>query len=155
MLITTSSALSLLCIIPPKGTSDKKQIGSVYWNAFCAMIGYFRWNVGYFIMNILVMKYWKWTSNIPDDERQRQHQAGNVGRGLAHSAAWGGALRLMICSLGILKCSKNIFHPQVFDIVGKLGEGSYGSVFKALHKESKQILAIKQVNFLLNDHANN
>ena len=62
----------------------------------------------------------------------------------------------MICSLGILKCSKNIFHPQVFDIVGKLGEGSYGSVFKALHKESKQILAIKQVNFLLpNDHANN
>ena len=119
------------------------------WNAFCAMIGYFRWNVGYFIMNILVMKYWKWTSNIPDDERQRQHQAGNVGRGLAHSAAWGGALRLMICSLGILKCSKNIFHPQVFDIVGKLGEGSYGSVFKALHKESKQILAIKQVNFFL------
>jgi len=34
---------------------------------------------------------------------------------------------------------------EVFDIVGKLGEGSYGSVFKALHKESKQILAIKQV----------
>ena len=34
---------------------------------------------------------------------------------------------------------------QVFDIVGKLGEGSYGSVFKALHKDSKQILAIKQV----------
>ena len=34
---------------------------------------------------------------------------------------------------------------QVFDIISKLGEGSYGSVFKALHKESKQVLAIKQV----------
>lgn len=34
----------------------------------------------------------------------------------------------------------------MFDIVGKLGEGSYGSVFKALHKDSKQILAIKQVS---------
>jgi len=34
---------------------------------------------------------------------------------------------------------------EVFDIVGKLGEGSYGSVFKALHKDSRQILAIKQV----------
>ena len=61
-------------------------------------------------------------------------------------------LRLMICSLCILNCSKSIFHFQVFDIVGKLGEGSYGSVFKALHKESKQILAIKQVNYLPNDH---
>ncbi|XP_064652912.1 serine/threonine-protein kinase 3-like isoform X2 [Lineus longissimus] len=34
---------------------------------------------------------------------------------------------------------------EVFDILGKLGEGSYGSVFKALHKESGQVLAIKQV----------
>ncbi|XP_023339413.1 serine/threonine-protein kinase 3 [Eurytemora carolleeae] len=34
---------------------------------------------------------------------------------------------------------------EVFDILSKLGEGSYGSVFKALHKDSKQILAIKQV----------
>jgi len=34
---------------------------------------------------------------------------------------------------------------EVFDIISKLGEGSYGSVFKALHKDSKQILAIKQV----------
>ncbi|KAH9388709.1 hypothetical protein TYRP_008053 [Tyrophagus putrescentiae] len=34
---------------------------------------------------------------------------------------------------------------EVFDILCKLGEGSYGSVFKALHKESGQILAIKQV----------
>jgi len=34
---------------------------------------------------------------------------------------------------------------EVFDIISKLGEGSYGSVFKALHKESKQVLAIKQV----------
>ena len=62
-------------------------------------------------------------------------------------------LCLIICSLGILNCSSSIFHFQVFDIVGKLGEGSYGSVSKALHKESKQILAIKQVNYLPNDHA--
>ncbi|XP_078334806.1 serine/threonine-protein kinase 3-like isoform X2 [Crassostrea virginica] len=34
---------------------------------------------------------------------------------------------------------------EVFDILGKLGEGSYGSVYKALHKESGQVLAIKQV----------
>lgn len=34
---------------------------------------------------------------------------------------------------------------EVFDILCKLGEGSYGSVYKALHKESGQILAIKQV----------
>ena len=37
---------------------------------------------------------------------------------------------------------------EVFDILCKLGEGSYGSVFKALHKESKQVLAIKQVSFV-------
>ena len=36
---------------------------------------------------------------------------------------------------------------EVFDILCKLGEGSYGSVFKALHKDSRQILAIKQVRF--------
>ena len=34
---------------------------------------------------------------------------------------------------------------EVFDILCKLGEGSYGSVFKAIHKDSQQILAIKQV----------
>ncbi|CAH0562647.1 unnamed protein product [Brassicogethes aeneus] len=34
---------------------------------------------------------------------------------------------------------------EVFDTICKLGEGSYGSVFKALHKESGQVLAIKQV----------
>ena len=34
---------------------------------------------------------------------------------------------------------------EVFDIQCKLGEGSYGSVFKAIHKESRQIVAIKQV----------
>ncbi|ELT95488.1 hypothetical protein CAPTEDRAFT_101248 [Capitella teleta] len=34
---------------------------------------------------------------------------------------------------------------EVFDILEKLGEGSYGSVYKALHKESGQVLAIKQV----------
>jgi serine/threonine kinase 3 len=34
---------------------------------------------------------------------------------------------------------------EVFDIICKLGEGSYGSVYKALHKKSGQVLAIKQV----------
>uniref|UniRef100_A0A4W3HS55 Serine/threonine-protein kinase cst-1 n=1 Tax=Callorhinchus milii TaxID=7868 RepID=A0A4W3HS55_CALMI len=33
----------------------------------------------------------------------------------------------------------------VFDVLEKLGEGSYGSVFKAIHKESGQVVAIKQV----------
>ena len=34
---------------------------------------------------------------------------------------------------------------EVFDILCEIGKGSYGSVFKAIHKESQQILAIKQV----------
>lgn len=34
---------------------------------------------------------------------------------------------------------------EVFDLLEKLGEGSYGSVYKALHKESSKIVAIKQV----------
>ena len=34
---------------------------------------------------------------------------------------------------------------EVFDVLNKVGEGSYGSVYKAIHKESRQVLAIKQV----------
>ncbi|CAD6191169.1 unnamed protein product [Caenorhabditis auriculariae] len=34
---------------------------------------------------------------------------------------------------------------EVFDIVGKLGEGSYGSVHKAIHRESGHTLAVKKV----------
>ena len=34
---------------------------------------------------------------------------------------------------------------EVFDVLNKLGKGSYGSVYKAIHKESGQVLAIKQV----------
>ncbi|XP_073678514.1 serine/threonine-protein kinase 3 [Garra rufa] len=34
---------------------------------------------------------------------------------------------------------------EVFDVLEKLGEGSYGNVFKAIHKESGQVVAIKQV----------
>lgn len=34
---------------------------------------------------------------------------------------------------------------EVFDLLAKLGEGAYGSVYKAIHKESGEVLAIKQV----------
>jgi serine/threonine kinase 3 len=34
---------------------------------------------------------------------------------------------------------------EVFDIICKLGEGSYGSVYKAIEKESGMVVAIKQV----------
>jgi len=34
---------------------------------------------------------------------------------------------------------------EVFDLLSKLGEGAYGSVYKAIHKESGEVLAIKQV----------
>ncbi|NP_989249.1 serine/threonine-protein kinase 4 [Xenopus tropicalis] len=34
---------------------------------------------------------------------------------------------------------------EVFDVLEKLGEGSYGSVYKASHKETSQIVAIKQI----------
>lgn len=34
---------------------------------------------------------------------------------------------------------------EVFDLEEKIGEGAYGAVFKAVHKESGQLLAIKQV----------
>lgn len=34
---------------------------------------------------------------------------------------------------------------EVFDIICKIGRGSYGSVFKSLHKETGKVLAIKQV----------
>ncbi|XP_070534549.1 serine/threonine-protein kinase 3-like [Ptychodera flava] len=34
---------------------------------------------------------------------------------------------------------------EVFDVLEKLGEGSYGSVYQAVHKETGQLLAIKQV----------
>lgn len=49
---------------------------------------------------------------------------------------------------GLTKLSEESLARQpeeVFDIICKLGEGSYGSVYKALHKESGQVLAIKQV----------
>ena len=34
---------------------------------------------------------------------------------------------------------------EVFDILEKIGEGAYGAVYKAMHKETGQLLAIKQV----------
>ena len=52
---------------------------------------------------------------------------------------------LLFCVYLLKKLTYLLFCFQVFDILSKLGEGSYGSVFKALHKDSKQILAIKQV----------
>ncbi|XP_075165560.1 serine/threonine-protein kinase hippo [Haematobia irritans] len=48
----------------------------------------------------------------------------------------------------LLKLSEeSLLQPpeKVFDIICKLGEGSYGSVYKALHKESTSIVAIKLV----------
>ncbi|CAK5090001.1 unnamed protein product [Meloidogyne enterolobii] len=39
----------------------------------------------------------------------------------------------------------NQFPDEIFDIVSKVGEGSYGSVHKALHKASGRSLAIKMV----------
>ena len=42
---------------------------------------------------------------------------------------------------------ENLTRPpeEVFDILSKLGQGSYGSVFKAKHKDNNNIFAIKQV----------
>lgn len=49
---------------------------------------------------------------------------------------------------------QQLFSIQIYSIYSKkqfrisktnVGEGSYGSVYKALHKESGQVLAIKQV----------
>ncbi|CAL1540174.1 unnamed protein product [Lymnaea stagnalis] len=51
-------------------------------------------------------------------------------------------------SNGITKLSEeSLTRPpeEVLEILEKLGEGSYGSVYKALHKETGQVLAIKQV----------
>ena len=58
---------------------------------------------------------------------------------------------LYVLFLSILILVKRMNTFQVFDIISKLGEGSYGSVFKALHKDSKQILAIKQESSRLNN----
>uniref|UniRef100_A0AAX7TB09 Serine/threonine-protein kinase 3 n=1 Tax=Astatotilapia calliptera TaxID=8154 RepID=A0AAX7TB09_ASTCA len=53
-----------------------------------------------------------------------------------------------ICLFKLKKLSEDSLTKQpeeVFDVLEKLGEGSYGSVFKAIHKESGQVVAIKQV----------
>ncbi|VDN58601.1 unnamed protein product [Dracunculus medinensis] len=34
---------------------------------------------------------------------------------------------------------------EIFDVIGKLGEGSYGSVHKAIHKQTGHVLAVKKV----------
>jgi len=53
------------------------------------------------------------------------------------------------CSFFKLKklSEESLLQPpeKVFDIMYKLGEGSYGSVYKAVHKESSSIVAIKLV----------
>ena len=36
---------------------------------------------------------------------------------------------------------------DVFDILYQIGKGSYGSVYKSIHKESRQVVAIKKVPF--------
>ena len=40
---------------------------------------------------------------------------------------------------------------DVFDILHQIGKGSYGSVYKSIHKESRQVVAIKKVPFDLQD----
>ncbi|KAL8181863.1 UNVERIFIED_CONTAM: Serine/threonine-protein kinase 3 [Gekko kuhli] len=59
--------------------------------------------------------------------------------------AW---LLVFLASSKLKKLSEDSLTKQpeeVFDVLEKLGEGSYGSVFKAIHKESGQVVAIKQV----------
>ncbi|KAM8811062.1 serine/threonine-protein kinase 3 [Eudromia elegans] len=52
----------------------------------------------------------------------------------------------LLCKLKKLSEDSLTKQPEeVFDVLEKLGEGSYGSVFKAIHKESGQVVAIKQV----------
>uniref|UniRef100_A0A4W6BT00 Protein kinase domain-containing protein n=1 Tax=Lates calcarifer TaxID=8187 RepID=A0A4W6BT00_LATCA len=49
---------------------------------------------------------------------------------------------------GLKKLSEDSLTKQpeeVFDVLEKLGEGSYGCVFKANYKETGEIVAIKQV----------
>ena len=41
--------------------------------------------------------------------------------------------------------NKDIEPEDVFDLKEKLGEGSYGSVYKAVHRVSKSFVAIKKV----------
>jgi len=41
---------------------------------------------------------------------------------------------------------------QVFDVLEKLGEGSYGAVLKARHKASGKIYAVKSVVFYFSFH---
>uniref|UniRef100_A0AAQ4R5X8 Protein kinase domain-containing protein n=1 Tax=Gasterosteus aculeatus aculeatus TaxID=481459 RepID=A0AAQ4R5X8_GASAC len=50
------------------------------------------------------------------------------------------------CSLKKLSEDSLTKQPEeVFDVLEKLGEGSYGCVFKAHYKETGEIVAIKQV----------
>lgn len=62
------------------------------------------------------------------------------------SGCW--AASCLDCLSKLKKLSEDSLTKQpeeVFDVLEKLGEGSYGSVFKAIHKESGQVVAIKQV----------
>ncbi|EDV20456.1 uncharacterized protein TRIADDRAFT_32096 [Trichoplax adhaerens] len=54
----------------------------------------------------------------------------------------------MISSCSFKKLSEeSLTRPpeEVFDLLEKLGEGSYGTVYKAVHKETGQLLAVKKV----------
>ena len=44
-----------------------------------------------------------------------------------------------------LNTKQDIQPEKIFDLKEKLGEGSYGSVFKAVHKVSNSLVAIKKV----------
>ena len=44
-----------------------------------------------------------------------------------------------------LNTKQDIQPEKIFDLKEKLGEGSYGSVYKAVHKASNSLVAIKKV----------
>ncbi|XP_063901410.1 serine/threonine-protein kinase 4-like [Zophobas morio] len=45
-----------------------------------------------------------------------------------------------------LKLNEEDNPSEVFELISKLGEGTYGRVYKGLHKQTKTILAIKQLH---------
>lgn len=68
----------------------------------------------------------------------------NISLPVRGASPWSASpLLLLIFKFSVERVNTYLSHlNQIFP---STGEGSYGSVFKALHKESGQVLAIKQV----------